>query len=314
MRIATSRTSWRGMASGSASRSPTTAARLENGLRFTAVLSAAARPPVPGIGFSCVSWAWIISPGLPSNNRFLGSHEGFFAPFEFDATDYLRPDGENDLLVEVQNDLSALGGEDWGIPEDGDKIYAATGPGWDDPLVGWHHCPPGAGIYNRVLLEERSSLFVHSLFVRPNIDERTIEAWIEVNNTQSANLPFQLDLSIYPRNFEGHARTVISCPVQPAGPGLNSYRFVLPMPNFKLWSPQEPWLYILRASISYDGQTRDQKDVSFGMRKFYMDETREPKGTLYLNNSPIILRGANEMGHLQLCVMRRYWISSSRTS
>jgi len=35
-----------------------------------------------------------------------------------------------------------------------------------------------------------------------------------------------------------------------------------------------------------------------------MDEKEKLKGTLYLNNKPIILRGANEMGHLQQCVMK----------
>jgi len=109
------------------------------------------------------------------NNRFVGSHEGFFAPFEFDVTPYLRAETENVLLVEVQNDVPTIGAHDWGIAEDGDKLYAATGPGWDDPLTGWHHCPPGAGIYSSVFLEERASVFVHSLFVRPNIDEGNIE-------------------------------------------------------------------------------------------------------------------------------------------
>jgi len=54
------------------------------------------------------------------NNRFVGLHEGFFAPFEFDVTDTLRPDGENVLVVEVQNDVPTIGAEDWGIEQDGD--------------------------------------------------------------------------------------------------------------------------------------------------------------------------------------------------
>ena len=40
------------------------------------------------------------------------------------------------------------------------------------------------------------------------------------------------------------------------------------------------------------------------MRKFVSDETSIPKGKFYLNNRPIVLRGANEMGRLQQCVMK----------
>ena len=40
------------------------------------------------------------------------------------------------------------------------------------------------------------------------------------------------------------------------------------------------------------------------MKKFVSDETSAPKGKFYLNNQPIVLRGANEMGHLQQCVMK----------
>ena len=238
------------------------------------------------------------------NNRFVGAHEGFFAPFEFDVTPFLEWDKENVLLVEVQNDIPTIGIEDWGIPEDGDKIYAATGPGWDDPLVGWHHCPPGAGIYQRVVLEERAPLFVHSLFVRPDIDGGKIEAWVEVYNSLKTNQAFHLNLSVHPRNFEAGSLAEIPCRVNPAGPGLNTYRLVLPLPNFRLWSPDEPWLYDLRAALSWDDQLQDQKDCTFGMRKFHMDESAQPKGALFLNNQPIFLRGANEMGHLQQCVMR----------
>jgi hypothetical protein len=238
------------------------------------------------------------------NNRFVGSHEGFFAPFEFDVTPYIRAETENVLLVEVQNDVPTIGAHDWGIAEDGDKLYAATGPGWDDPLTGWHHCPPGAGIYSSVFLEERAPVFVHSLFVRPNIDEGNIEARVVVHNSGNAARPFQLDLAIHPRNFEGSATTRIPCPVQPAGAGANYYRFVLPVPEFRLWSPEEPWLYVLRTTLTLDGQIRDESDVSFGMRKFHMDEEAEPRGSLFLNNRPILLRGANEMGHLQQCVMQ----------
>ncbi|MDR3145625.1 MAG: hypothetical protein LBU21_05050 [Treponema sp.] len=242
------------------------------------------------------------------NGRFVGSHEGFFSPFEFDITDYIHK--ENILVVEVKNDAPTVGLEypDGSTGPDGDKLYAATGPGWDDSAQGWHHCPPGAGIFNSVILEERPELFINDLFVRPDIDQARIEAWVEVYNCPFGESPFALSLAVYPCNFEGNIVCAFPCEVQPAGPGNNYYRFVLPMPEFRLWSPETPWLYMLRATITASSVAgvplEDEIDCRFGMRKFHMDERETPRGTLYLNNQRIFLRGANDMGHMQRCVMR----------
>jgi hypothetical protein len=75
------------------------------------------------------------------NHAFVGLHEGFFAPFEFDITKYII-DGENTLTVRVENDHTFGGNasEKSPIRYEGDKLYAATGLGYDDPQFGWHHC------------------------------------------------------------------------------------------------------------------------------------------------------------------------------
>lgn len=65
---------------------------------------------------------------------------------------------------------------------DGDKIYAATGPGWDDPEIGWHHCPAGAGLLGKVRLELRPELFIEDIFVRPDLENGTAELRIGVYN------------------------------------------------------------------------------------------------------------------------------------
>jgi hypothetical protein len=241
------------------------------------------------------------------NGRYVGSHTGFFAPFEFDVTNLLRFDSENALVVEICNDAPTIG--------DGDKIYAATGPGWDEPEIGWHHCPCGAGLFNKVFIEEREQLFFNDVFPRPDIDGSSVEAWVEVYN--SGGLPisdgenflhddtgFELYISVYPVNFIDKPLTDIKCEVKPAGHGLNYYRLKIPMGEFRLWEQKRPYLYLIRAEICKDGKIFDIFDRRFGMRKIHMEESGDLKGSLFLNNKPIILRGANEMGHLQQCVMK----------
>jgi len=230
------------------------------------------------------------------NGSYVGSHEGFFAPFEFDVTELLRRNGENRLLIYIENDLPTV--------DDGDKIYAATGPGWDEPGVGWHHCPPGAGIYQSVKLEGRPTIFISDIFVRPDIDNDGIEIWVEVTNTTSEKKDAHFSFNIYPRNFLGNPIKDLEIKEKPAGHGKNTYKFFIKMRDYRLWEPKSPYLYTLRCTLKINEEVIDVMDKTFGMRKFHVDERGKVKGAFYLNNKRIFLRGANEMGHLQQCLMR----------
>lgn len=242
------------------------------------------------------------------NGAYLGSHEGFFAPFEFDCTAVVH-EGENLLLVQVQNDAICMGNDSWG-PDghlyEGDKLYAATGPGYEDPEIGWHHCPPGMGIYQEVYVEARPALFISDIFVRPLLEQSAAEAWIEVYNTGLLRQPISFELSLFGQNFEemvfvGQAYELSG----PAGPTVNEYRLPFEVPNPRIWEPETPWLYQLQARLlDSEGHTLDVQTAQFGMRSFWMDETSEPKGRFYLNGRPIRLRGANTMGFEQQDVMR----------
>ena len=230
----------------------------------------------------------------------------FFAPFEFDVTDSLND--FNSLVIEVENDAPSLGlqtnDELNGL--DGDKIYAATGPGWDSSEEGWHHCPPGAGIYNSVFIEERSEYYISSSFVRPLIESSEAEVTVEIANLYFSSKALDIKLDVFPENFEGKAiEFELKYNNIKSGPGLSRFVYKLNVDEYKLWTLESPYMYKLRVSL-FNGTTLiDQHDTSFGMRDFYMDTVDKPRGTLYLNNEKIILRGANTMGHMQQCVMKK---------
>lgn len=234
------------------------------------------------------------------NGNFVGEHEGFFAPFEFDITDYVQ--SENELVVEVHNDLTTKG--DDGPIRDGDKIYAATGPGWNDPYTGWHHCPAGAGIIGKVTIEKRNEIYIDDIFVRPDIDEGAVELRLGVMN-YNPDFPeeFEFNLLICPKNFKDGDNVEFNAEMKVIGAGKNEYRYHVPMKEFKLWDLDTPYLYSAVCTIKKDGKVVTQNAKHFGMRKFVSDETTTPKGKFFFNNKPFIMRGANEMGHLQQCVM-----------
>ena len=263
------------------------------------------------------------------NGECVGTHEGFFSPFEFEITDCVKP-GTNHLRVVLKNDNIYMGTDDVNGQKglEGDKLYAATGIGYDDPKRGWHHCPPGMGIYNDVTVQVRNKLHVTDLFVRNGE-----EVWVEVQNAELAASDITLKLSVYGQNFEKTAfenleyvpqtfrklglgdslnqaaqRDVMAVPLPLlAHHGLNVYKVPIAIPDKKLWDLETPYLYQVQVQVFCDGKLCDTAKVQFGIRDFRQDLEGERKGMFYLNGRKIRLRGANTMGFEQQDVMREDW-------
>lgn len=238
------------------------------------------------------------------NGKLVGTHEGFFSPFEFEVKSFARV-GENALLVRVDNDAVCMGNHAWGDARNGDKIYAATGLGWDEPGLGWHHCPPGMGIHRPVRVETRPTVHLHDLFVRPLLDEEAAEIWIEVFNCGESPRAVSLNLVVCGQNFVGDPIT-LRLELPEADAGLNRFRVRVPLSGALRWSPETPWLYRVQAILN-SGEYRDALSSPFGMRSFVLDESPGPdgrRGRFFLNGEMIRLRGANTMGHEQQCVFR----------
>ena len=59
----------------------------------------------------------------------------------------------------------------------GDKIYGATHFGYDEPSLGWHHCPAGAGIFGKVKMVVAGASRITDIFVQPDIDKATTSVY-----------------------------------------------------------------------------------------------------------------------------------------
>lgn len=263
------------------------------------------------------------------NGRFCGSHEGFFSPFEFNIKSFAIK-GKNRLLVKVINEPTTTGSADGqGNNVVGNKIYAAGGLGYDEPVEGWHLCPPGMGIYQDCYIEARSDIFINDIFVRPQTGQSAAEVWLEIYNSNTHPKEITLDLSLFGKNFQdtlfvdkSFAPSTTTVPgigdmVKPSDwkvkslqmdYGPNYLRIPIEINNFRWWSPDQPWLYMLHAKLkSNSGEVLDQDASHFGMRSFRMDTVNIPKGKLFLNERPIRLRGANSMGFEQNDVIKKNW-------
>ena len=242
------------------------------------------------------------------NGEFAGSHEGFFGEFEFDITRMVH-EGENVVDIRLENDFSyrGVGRKGMGDPDiiEGDKLYAYTGPGYDDPYSGWHHCPPGMGLFQPIFIEVRDKCAITDLYVQTDVDNKMVTLWAEVNNVTYDSLEVSFKFSLYGQNFEATVfEDMEHIPVFDnnkllAKHGINVYKIPIELPEFKLWTLDEPNLYQMHVKVCYCDEVHDTGKVSFGMRSFTQDTESETKGMFYLNGEPIRLRGANTMGFEQ---------------
>ncbi len=237
------------------------------------------------------------------NGRMVCSHEGFFAPFCVDITDYVKV-GQNQLFIIVKNDFTTSGIDLDGFTNYGDKIYAETHLGYDEPTLGWHHCPAGLGIFGKVLLRECAPQIVSDIFVRTDIDTGKITVNTTVHNYQLENPLTKVEYRIEGSNFHALVCSERAGKCDRLQVGENYLTENFEIPDFRLWTQDEPFLYAVTVTLKgEDGTPLHEKKAFFGMRKFVMDENSSPKGKFYLNNQPILLYGTNEMGHLPRAVM-----------
>ncbi len=264
------------------------------------------------------------------NNEFAGEHTGFFSPFEFDITDCISK-GKNHIKIVLHNDHIFMGNNTVGKSGvEGDKLYAATGLGWDDAAEGWHHCPAGMGIYADVYVEIRNEVHISDLYIRPL--ERSAEVWAEIENAtynETDNIDFSV--SLYGQNFNERVfedmkvipQTVLTVGMgdslteaevkpglgkacsMPLKHGKNVYKFLIDIENPKVWELAKPYLYQLQLCVNIEGVKRDGVFQQFGMRRFEQRDYNGLHGMFFLNDEPIRLRGANTMGFEQQDVMNK---------
>jgi beta-mannosidase len=203
------------------------------------------------------------------NGIYLGEHEGYFSAFEFDVTDIVVTDGENDLLVEVfspeeaeENDRQTIGG-----------VWAR----WDGMAP---HINPG-GIFKAVSLVVDGEVRIRSLAAAADHTGRGVA---HVDLYSRYNTRVRLVGRVRPLGFE--APDVEFERELHVEEGENRFEIGFRVPDVRVWSTwdrgEQP-LYEL--VLSCEGA---QRRTRFGARTV---ELRDWK--VYLNGERIFLRGIN---------------------
>ncbi|WP_426513279.1 glycoside hydrolase family 2 protein [Dactylosporangium sp. McL0621] len=181
------------------------------------------------------------------------THTGGYLPFEADITAFLDSDGAAEVVVRV--DAPA------------DKRFIPHGKQRSLPRDDYDGCAftPSSGIWQSVWLEPRPAAFVESLQLRPSVNLDAIEAVATIAG--EGTVVFTVDgVSV-----EGPVAT-------------------LPIPDPRLWSPEDPHLYAVTAVLTSAAGV-DTVTGYTGLRRVEWHDAG-----LRLNGRPIFLRGVLDQG------------------
>lgn len=145
---------------------------------------------------------------------------------------------------------------------------------------------PSSGIWQTVWLEGRARNSLQAIRLAPDVEAGQARACVSLAVKDPG--AFSLRLSSPEERF-----APVSVPLELEA-GAHARKVSLSIPHARLWSPDDPYLYNVRAELTPAGRDAgDAVTTYFGMRKI----SRAPYGTnpyecLWLNDEPIYLRGA----------------------
>lgn len=196
------------------------------------------------------------------NDQPAGFHEGGYTPFELTIGDLLRPGEESFIAVRVLGPVLTK-----------DTILDGIGP---NETPHWRGAITG-GIWQSVALLASGDIYFSRIFVEPKIKEGRAVVQAEVENTTARIRPATLVLAL--EGGTGNAPGIV------LRPGHNFVEGEIRIPNAKLWSPEQPNLYTVHATLSAVNGVLDSAQQRFGMREFMIRGT-----SYYLNGKKIFIK------------------------
>lgn len=199
------------------------------------------------------------------NDVQVGEHKGGYQAFSFDVTDILKT-GNNELVVKVY-----------------DPTDAGINPHGKQTLRPEHIMyTPTSGIWQTVWLETVPAVYISSIKITPDVDKSIL--YLQANVTgDMAGYSIQAivkNKTAIVTTTKGNANTILD----------------LPVPNTRLWSPDDPFLYDLEIKLIKNGKLIDAVGSYFGMRKIEIKKDSKGVERIFLNNKYTYNLGTLDQG------------------
>ncbi|SDZ96331.1 Glycosyl hydrolases family 2, TIM barrel domain [Chitinophaga terrae (ex Kim and Jung 2007)] len=211
--------------------------------------------------FGAVDWRTTVYV----NGKEAGSHEGGFDPFTIDITSFLKKGGAQDIVVRV-----------WDPTDDGPQ---PRGKQVNKPEGIWY--TPVTGIWQTVWAEAVNNTYIAATKQTPDIDQQTLTVAPQVENIQPGDV-------VTVAAFDGGNKVAES---QVNGESAN-----LKIASPKLWSPDAPFLYDLKVTVSRKGKVIDEVKSYFAMRKSSIGKDANGVQRMLLNNRFVFQFGPLDQG------------------
>ena len=192
------------------------------------------------------------------NGKELTTHVGGYFPFNVDITDALVA-GENELTVVVT--------------DPSDTHWQSHGK--QKIKRGGIFYTPQSGIWQTVWMEAVPADYISALYLTPDIDQNTLT----------------VKASIEGATKDGKVEVIDNGAVIASGE-LNDGECVIALEDYKLWSPENPYLYDLKITMG-----DDEVASYFGMRKYSVGKDANGKPRIMLNNEPYFHNGLLDQGY-----------------
>ena len=211
------------------------------------------------------------------NGHFLGSHEGGYTPFHFEITNCLAED--NVLVVRVTDTCD--------VTQPRGKQF------WKQPVSRcWY--TGSTGIWQSVWIEATAGKRIDLLRFTPDIDNNAVETEITVNEYTPGD---SLLLEVSYKEQAVKTMTVnLDYIYSKITVNLLEDDFI---DELHYWWPHDPNLYSVKLTLTSKGQTADEVETYFGMRKIAVEN-----GRVLLNNVPF---------YSKLILDQGYWRESGLT-
>jgi hypothetical protein len=216
------------------------------------------------LNFEAVDW----SASVWVNGAFVGTHKGAYDRFSFDITDYLTAKGRQELVVAVDDPTS------YGTQPRGKQQMPQEGI-WYTPV---------SGIWQTVWLEALNpEASIGEVKIIPDVDKNRVSVIPMLREPLEGN--YLVDVSVY---------NGVTPVAKASAPAFS--RMDLEIPNPKLWSPDQPFLYDLKLVLTNPGgEVLDEVESYFGMRKISVAPENGVM-VLQLNNKPLFHYGPLDQG------------------
>lgn len=182
------------------------------------------------------------------DGQLLGTHQGGYTPFSFDLTPYLRYGSPQNLVIRVDDNAG-----DPNKFERGFALYGKQGYG------------NARGIWQTVYLEARGEAYLDAIHFTPNIDQQSVRVNVYLDAYATEEIPLKLKIKAEQQIIE-HEVTL--------KPGQKERSFDVAIPDMRLWTLDDPFLYEVEAALG-----DDLVHTYFGMRKISVENL---PGTLEL--------------------------------